>query len=191
MSKDPSFDACIFHLTDPVLGRFCETLGWLSMNGIQSSTFNGTMKPLNVSHPTQKAVIMSHTTNSAATSTPSLANVRSSDLNYSRRYLDWNRMTFAYHAVGSQDFDTFDGLRISEDINKTRTSLDLTRVYGCAPQTYCVDCAPFNSTKSIYSLVKTALVDIVINQNRPSHTKRLLFTNTAGIRFDLVQGPFT
>lgn len=189
MSKDPSFDACIFQLTYSILGRFCETLGWLSMNGIQSSTFNGTMKPLNVLHPTQKAVKPSHTTNSASTSTPSLANMRSSELNYSRRYLDWNRLTFAYHAVGSQDFDTFDGLRISEDINKTRKSLDLAKVYGCAPRTYCVDCAPFNSNISIYTLVKLALVDIVVNKTR--RNERLLFTNTAGIRFDLVQGPFT
>src|ERR1035438_10044805 len=34
-------------------GRYCETLGWLSMSGINSSTFGGSMKPRGVPNPTR------------------------------------------------------------------------------------------------------------------------------------------
>ncbi|TVY17093.1 Secreted protein [Lachnellula arida] len=156
-------------------GRYCETLGWLSMSGINSSTFNGNIKPRGVPNPTRKAT-----------------NTSTSGLVYSRRYLDWNRLTFEYHATNSQDstFDYHSGLRVSGDITDVRKKLNLTSLYGCAPATYCQSCQPFESSGNIFSLVSTALGATVINSSRSS-IPRYIILNTGSIRFDLVKGPFT
>lgn len=58
------------------------------------------------------------------------------------------------------------------------------------PFTYCISCAPFLSNGSIYSLVQVALAAEVINKSRAS-IPRYIIVDTGGIRFDLVQGPFT
>lgn len=150
------------------------------------------MTPRGVPNPTQPAVKVSSTTKTAAAKTASSTNVAPSGLLYSRRYLDWNRLTFAFHANGSQDypFDDYIGSTISDKITETRTSLNLTKVYGCAPQTWCIRCEPFESPNNIYSLVKKALKEVVISTTR-AQFPRLIFTNIGGIRYDLVQGPFT
>lgn len=172
-------------------GRYCETLGWVSMSGINSTNFKGNMKPRGVPNPTRKAVKVASASGSAAM--PSATNATSSSsFVYSRRYLDWNRRTFAYHAVGSQDstFDYGSGLRVTNAITTARKQLNLTALYGCAPQTYCVTCRPFGSNGSIFGLIPIALAATVINSSR-ADIPRLIIINTGTIRFDLVQGPFT
>lgn len=127
-------------------GRYCETLGWLSMSGIKSSNSTGNMKPRGVPNPTQKAIKVSTATGTASAGLPSAtanstANPAAfSNLVYSRRYLDWNRLTFAYHAVGSQSntFDYYNGRRLTYEITDLRKQLNLTTLYGCAPKTYCI-----------------------------------------------------
>jgi 2',3'-cyclic-nucleotide 2'-phosphodiesterase (5'-nucleotidase family) len=160
-------------------GRYCETLGWLSMSGIQSDTFNGTMKPKGLPHPTKKA------TSDNATYT----GVKPS---YARRYMDWNRLTFSFHANESQDtsFDTRKGLRITKHMTNLRKKLNLTTIFGCAPTTYCASCVPFGEEGSIFKLVQDALSLTVVNETRKD-TPRLTFVNSGSIRFDLVKGPFT
>jgi 2',3'-cyclic-nucleotide 2'-phosphodiesterase (5'-nucleotidase family) len=168
-------------------GRYCETVGWLSLSGIKSKTFHGKMKPYGVPHPTQKAVNISATT---TTSTPKVSS--SSTLLYSRRYLDWNRLTFAYHAPGSQSktFDTPKGHSISNQITSERKALNLTSLYGCAPQTYCQYCTPYGDDRNIYTLMVKALAATVVNASR-AEIPRLILIHKGNIRFDLVQGPFT
>ena len=143
-------------------GRYCETLGFLSMSGIQSTSFKGNMKPKGVPNPTQKAIkvaVPSNSTNSGgsssastlimATGTSGLGTTGTASglsatgtdkpaLVYSRRYLDWNRRTFAYHAVGSQDntFESPIGQAITNQITADRKKLNLTTLYGCAPKTW-------------------------------------------------------
>lgn len=99
----------------PHLGRYCETLGWLSMSGFNSKDSG----PAGVPNPTRKA-----TQNST------------SPFVYSRRYLDWNRRTFEYHAATlyNKSLDYHSGLAVTEDITKDRKQLNLTDVYGCVPQ---------------------------------------------------------
>ena len=163
-------------------GRYCETVGWLSMSGINSSTFKGNMKPRGVPNPTQPAV------NVTATG----GNPTKSNLLYQRRYLDFNRLTFAYHAVGSQDntFDLHSGERVTDLITTDRKALNLTALYGCAPATYCQSCKPFGAEGNIFPLLATALATTVINQSR-ADIPRLIIINTGSVRFDLVEGPFT
>ncbi|KAI4281210.1 MAG: hypothetical protein L6R38_003871 [Xanthoria sp. 2 TBL-2021] len=170
-------------------GRYCETLGWASMSGINSSTFRGNQKPRGVPNPIQKAIKVSNTTSTGATSNSTSG---PSSLVYSRRYLDWNRLTFSYHAVGSQDhtFDYHSGQRVTNEVTQARKRLNLTALYGCAPETYCQSCKPFLADGNIFSLVQTALATTVINESR-ADIPRLIIVNTGHIRFDLVKGPFT
>lgn len=156
------------------------------MSGINSSTSKGNQKPRGVPNPTRKAVKLSNVTSTATSP------FATSDLVYSRRYLDWNRLTFEYHATGSQDstFDYHSGQRVTADITQDRKQLNLTALYGCAPETYCQSCKPFGADGNIFGLLQTALAAIVVNESR-ADVPRLIIINTGSIRFDLVKGPFT
>lgn len=174
-------------------GRYCETLGWFSMSGIQSPTYKGKMNPAGVPNPTQKAINVTANATTVPVSQISDGQVQNSKaLTYFRRYLDWNRLTFEFHAVGSQasTFDVAPGPNVSTEITADRKALNLATLFGCAPQTYCISCAPFLSNGSIYSLIQVALAAEVVNTSRAS-LPRYIIVNTGGIRFDLVQGPFT
>ena len=165
-------------------GRYCETMGWVSISGINSSTYTGTQTPKGVPNPTQPA----QKVNTTATAVPDAFK----DLKFFRRYLDWNRLTMAFHAVGSQSttFSTSAGVKISTQITADRKELNLTGLYGCAPQTWCLDCSPFESETNIYTVLEKALAATVINETR-SDIARLVVLNTGSVRFDLVEGPFT
>ncbi|ORX95050.1 Metallo-dependent phosphatase-like protein, partial [Clohesyomyces aquaticus] len=80
-------------------GRYCETLGWLSVSGIKSKTCKANHNPKGVPNPTRSAIPPA-STGTASAGLPK--STTASDLRYARRYLDWNRLTFAYHAEGSQ-----------------------------------------------------------------------------------------
>lgn len=188
------------------------------MSGIRSSSFHGKLKPHGVPNPTRKAIKVLPTpsvnvtnqspvatgasnspsatdkalTQSSATNGTGHSKSTGPKLVYSRRYLDWNRLTFAYHALGSQDktFDNHRGVKVTHQITEARKTLNLTTLYGCAPKTYCQYCKPFGADGNIYGLLETALGQIVINPERAS-TPRLIIINTGSVRFDLVEGPFT
>ncbi|KAL9011806.1 MAG: hypothetical protein Q9173_003377, partial [Seirophora scorigena] len=171
------------------------------MSGINSSTFNGNQKPCGVPNPTQKAIKVSNATSIANSSVSSSATSNSSSMSnssatshlvYSRRYLDWNRLTFEYHAVGSlaSTFDLHSGQRVTTEITKARKQLNLTALYGCAPETYCQSCKPFGADGNIFSFLETALAATVVNESR-ADIPRLIIINTGTVRFDLVKGPFT
>ncbi|OJD31340.1 calcineurin-like phosphoesterase [Diplodia corticola] len=171
-------------------GRYCETLGWLSITGIegQGNSTYAAKQPEGLPAPTRPAVSVNGT---AANSTLPTSDTPSA-LRYSRRYLDWNRWTFGYHAVGSQSkpFDTQHGKAVTATITGAREQLNLSSVIGCAPQTWCIDCKPFGDPGNIYTLLKEAIATVLVNQSR-ADVPRIIFINTGSVRFDLVQGPFT
>ena len=174
-------------------GRYCETLGWVAMSGIKSSTYKGNMKPRGVPNPTQKAIKVTNATSTAsAPSTTGTGTSAFKDMVYARRYMDWNRLTFAYHAVGSQSksFDYHSGLRVSAEITEARKKLNLTTLFGCAPATYCLSCKPFGAPGNILGLAQTALSAVIVNSTRAT-TPRFVIINSGSLRFDLVEGPFT
>jgi hypothetical protein len=145
------------------------------------------MNPAGVPNPTQPAVNVAANANASQ-----ISDGCSTGLTYFRRYLDWNRLTFEFHAVGSQasTFDQSPGPSVSAYIAQERKALNLSTLFGCAPQTYCISCAPFLSNGSVYSLVQVALAAEVVNKSRAANPRYIL-ANTGSIRFDLVQGPFT
>ncbi|KAH8895009.1 phosphoprotein phosphatase [Thozetella sp. PMI_491] len=159
-------------------GRYCETLGWFSMSGFDktNSGYTGVSNPHGVPNPTHKAV--------ANSTTPWV---------YSRRYLDWNRYTFEYHAVGSNsssDFDYHSGLRVTSEITAARANLGLGKVYGCVPEFYCMTCVPFGDPLSVFTVLGDAMGTTVVSPTR-SEKARMVYCNTGGIRFDMHKGPFT
>lgn len=165
-------------------GRYCETLGWLSMSGFSAnnSAFTGTAVPSGVPNPTRKAT-----------------NTSTAPWTFARRYLDWNRLTFEYHASGSQTnfttaegsamFTTQAGSNTTTQIYNFRQELNLTSLLGCSPQLWCQSCAEFNSSGSIYSLLSEAMGTVVVNQSRADNA-RVSIINTGSVRFDLHKGPF-
>ncbi|KAI0874158.1 ser/Thr protein phosphatase family [Hypoxylon argillaceum] len=159
-------------------GRYCETLGWVSMSGFttENSGFNGIFpNPAGVPNPTRKAT-----------------NTSTAPWVYSRRYLDWNRLTFAYHAETWYDhtFDYDNGRATTADITAYREQLNLKELYGCVPENYCLTCVPFDSPSNIFPLLAEALAEVVVNEDRQD-VARYIISNTGGIRFDMYKGPFT
>lgn len=177
-------------------GRYCETLGWVAVSGIQSSTCKAPHNPKGVPNPTRKAVPSkpAQSTGTATVSAIVLPTSKTpSTLRYARRYLDWNRLTFNYHAKGSQpytSFDTPEGRLTTSEITTARAKLNLTDLYGCAPATYCQYCKPFLAEGNIFRLLQTALSTVVVNETRKD-IPRLIIINTGSVRFDLPKGPFT
>jgi hypothetical protein len=172
------------------VGRYCETLGWLAMSGIKSSNCTAS-NPKGVPNPTRCAIPLASTGTASVSLLPS--STTPSDLRYARRYLDWNRQTFAYHAEGSQQYTTFDtskGLSVTSEIERQRTKLNITDLFGCAPQTYCQYCKPFLADGNLFQLLQTALSTVVVNETRKDNP-RLIIINTGSVRFDLAKGPFT
>ncbi|ELR06839.1 hypothetical protein VC83_09396 [Pseudogymnoascus destructans] len=194
-------------------GRYCETVGWMAISGIESKNYYGASLPAGVSHPTKSAYDKPTSTSTATSSKTSTAATKQenkvtpvhpehpkhpdhpgkpSGYRFARRYLDWNRLTFAFHAENSQDksFDLRQGVDITNHITDTRKKLNMTSLYGCAPQTWCMSCLPFGSPGNIYTLLSKALAAVIINPDR-STIPRIVIANTGSVRFDLVQGPFT
>lgn len=179
-------------------GRYCETVGWVAISGINSSS--GTWpasRPVGLPHPTQYAVKV-NSTSANSTSSVAPASPTPTGLTYFRSYLDWNRRTFMYHtnvthpsSFGSAlPFDTPKGVAVTNVITSNRTALNLSALYGCAPQSWCQTCAPFNSPNNLFTLLSTALVATVVNPAR-STVPRMIILNTGSVRYDLIQGPFT
>ena len=155
-------------------GRYCETLGWMSINNFKAKSGKQAKTPRGV--PIAKRPAINGTSSRTA-------------LHYSRRYMDWNRATFTYHTQPGR-FDTQLGKQVTNEIWKARHGLNLTQKYGCIPETYCLNCVPQTDKKSIYTVILDALKETVVNQERKNNP-RIIISNTGGIRFDLVKGPFT
>lgn len=178
-------------LSHYLTGRYCETLGWLAISGINASPCAPIKNPKGVPNPTRSAIPPSSTGTISASHLPT--STTPSSLRYARRYLDWNRKTFAYHAAKSQKytaFDTHKGEKVTSEITADRKELNLTSLYGCAPATYCQYCKPFMAEGNIFKLLQTALATVVVNETRKDNP-RLIIINTGSVRFDLAKGPFT
>ena len=158
-------------------GRYCETLGWVSMSGFnkKNSGYCGVDKPHGVKLASRPATPKSK-----------------SGFVYSRRYLDWNRNTFIYHSNNDpKTYDYHSGERVSKELTDVREELKLGEVFGCAPQSWCMTCVPFTNSSNIFpGVIVPAVKKIVVSPDRKDKA-RIILGNTGGIRFDLPKGPFT
>ncbi|KZP12981.1 Metallo-dependent phosphatase, partial [Athelia psychrophila] len=108
-------------------GRYMETVGWLSMDFDKSAKKGG--------------------------GSGSGKSNGTGPLNFSRRYLDPNRVTFEYHAgISNRTFDTPLGRLITSGLNKLAASFDLSFLFGTAPQDYTLSRSPYPSDNSVLTL---------------------------------------
>ncbi|KAI7121405.1 hypothetical protein KC324_g18330, partial [Hortaea werneckii] len=184
-------------------GRYLETIGFLSMKGLKGGggrKENGDVEVQN-GHDTEE----SEETTSSPT-TPTRRTKKS--LQYNRMYIDNNLHSFHHHTkTNSTTFPTEHGRNVSAQIEHARHTLNLNQTFGCVPQTYWLNRAPYPSNTSLLSLLADRILPESFaaystitspTANNPSNHHHhqnqrpsIILTNTGALRFDLFQGPFT
>ncbi|KAG0266846.1 hypothetical protein BG011_000461 [Mortierella polycephala] len=143
-------------------GRYLETVGWLSVQGIHDQACR-----------VKTACI-------------------GKNLTATRRYLDNNRHSFKTHALAHprQKFDTWKGHKITNEIATLRGSLKLTTVLGCAPQAYYISRYPVTDSRSAYHLVANEILPFyAVDKSRPNPS--VVFIHAHALRFDILKGTFS
>ncbi|KAH8816805.1 Metallo-dependent phosphatase-like protein [Xylogone sp. PMI_703] len=145
-------------------GRYMETIGWMSIDGIKGNTTK--QEPKDGSN--------------------------TASLKFKRRYIDNNLFGYYYHTgLNATTFPTEHGKNVSAMIHHGRKALALDYNYGCAPKDFWVNRAPYPSNDSAFTWLETEVFpDMVVNTKR-ADVPRLAIMNTGGIRFDIFMGAFT
>ncbi|KAA1121570.1 hypothetical protein PGTUg99_032438 [Puccinia graminis f. sp. tritici] len=110
--------------------------------------------------------------------------------NFSRRYLDANRLTYQFHA-GDQ-FDTIEGVQTTERLTKAAQEFDIDRKFGVAPHSYYGYRVPPTSDESLGYLFtgpEGVLQTVVKDPGRKN--PMLAFVHSTSLRADLYAGNFT
>ncbi|KAI7201783.1 calcineurin-like phosphoesterase, partial [Hortaea werneckii] len=186
-------------------GRYLETIGFLSMKGLKGGKKDGDVEAQN-EHDTEKS---EETISSPKT--PTRRTKKS--LQYNRMYIDNNLHSFHHHTnTNSTTFPTEHGRNVSAQIEHARHTLNLNQTFGCVPQTYWLNRAPYPSNTSLLSLLADRILpesfasfntttssttnNAETNPSNSHHHHQnqkpsIILTNTGALRFDLFQGPFT
>ncbi|KAJ6532285.1 Metallo-dependent phosphatase-like protein [Mycena vulgaris] len=115
------------------------------------------------------------------------------DLNFSRRYLDANLVTYQYHTNRTNlTFGTAEGRNITEGLLKLAERFGLGFQYGIAPRDYSMTRAPYPSIDSILTLIVEEATPTVLALNTSrAGIPSLLIISSGSQRFDIFKGPFT
>jgi hypothetical protein len=145
-------------------GRYMETIGWMSIEGIKGS---------------------------GKSEEPKGIEPRAS-LSFKRRYIDNNLFGYHYHTgLNKTSFPTKKGLEASAAIYEARKALDLDYTFGCAPKDLWMNRAPYPGNDSVFTWLETEVIpDIAVNPERKDIPTLAIF-NTGTIRFDIFKGAFT
>ncbi|PNY25991.1 Uncharacterized protein TCAP_04074 [Tolypocladium capitatum] len=153
-----SYDSQSFAMAS---GRYLETIGWMSIDGIQQKS-----SPEDASAEAWLTFSRKYIDN-----------------NLYGMYHHTGR--------NETNFVTPHGERVSRMIASARKALSMDHSYGCAPRDLWVDRAKYPSNESIFSWIQDeVLPDVVVNEERKDKP-RLAIVNTGGVRFDIFKGPFT
>lgn len=167
-------------------GRYCETVGWTTIDGL----------PANVT----RAKSPMGEGNIKITKAAPLPNLNftpptSSDISYTRQYLDFNRPTFEKHTASlGGGFNSSYGQGISSQITSSfHTIPNLTDLIGCAPDSYYQTRYPLGSPNNLYTWLTTKVFPAVVaaDGRNTSEYPRIILTNTGIYRYDILKGPFT
>ncbi|KAJ7681208.1 Metallo-dependent phosphatase-like protein [Mycena rosella] len=114
-------------------------------------------------------------------------------LNFSRRYLDANLVTYQYHTNRTNlTFGTAEGRNITEGLRKLEERFGLGFQYGTAPRDYTMTRAPYPSNDSILTLIVEEATPTVLAMNTSRKgIPSLLIISSGSQRFDIYKGPFT
>lgn len=144
-------------------GRYFETIGWTSASDVLPCLRAHFLLGMNLS-----------------TDGPS----------FDRRYLDQNRVSYAFHA--GEDFDTSEGIATSRRILDASRAFNISYAYGTAPRSFYASRVRPDSPSSLLGLLSgpDGVLDTVVrNPSRPGPP--LVAINTGGIRADVFKGVFT
>ncbi|KAF5375570.1 hypothetical protein D9615_009214 [Tricholomella constricta] len=114
-------------------------------------------------------------------------------IDFSRRYLDANRITYEYHTGLKQtNFDTSLGKSITVGLLALAKKFNLGYFYGTAPRDYTLTQDPYPSTGSALSLFIANAVPYALAQNNPrAKIPNFIIANSGSQRFDIYSGSFT
>lgn len=163
-------------------GRYCETVGWMSVDGLPTNVTRAKSPQGSGTKITQKP-----------SAVPGVTPNLNSTLSFTRQYLDFNRFSFEHHtSTTEQTFNTSYGQGISEDITDSVEEIpELTDKLGCSPGNFYLDRFPLTSNQSLFNYLTTVVFpQVVVDPNR-TDVPRIILTNTGGFRYDLLKGPFT
>ncbi|KAI7076914.1 calcineurin-like phosphoesterase, partial [Hortaea werneckii] len=185
-------------------GRYLETIGFLSMQGLKGGGSGHEEGDVATEEDEQEDGEKKEATASTQRTKKSIQ--------YSRMYIDNNLHSFHHHSNTTSDtFPTEHGRNVSAQIEHARQTLNLNQTYGCVPQTYWLNRAPYPSNNSLLSLLADRILpesfasynnpvspsakNADINPNTANHhddrKPSIILTNTGALRFDLFEGPFT
>ncbi len=145
-------------------GRYLETIGWLSIEGIKGK--GKKKEPKGVTAQSTYTV--------------------------RRRYIDNNLFGFLHHTgLNESTFPTEKGKNVSAFIHSARKVLKLDYNFGCAPKDLWLNRAPYPSNDSLLTWLETEVIpDITYNKDRKS-LPTLAITNSGAMRFDIFKGSFS
>ncbi|KJA28838.1 hypothetical protein HYPSUDRAFT_33230 [Hypholoma sublateritium FD-334 SS-4] len=115
------------------------------------------------------------------------------NLTFNRRYIDPNVVSYEFHTnTNSRNFNTAQGLSITQGLNKLASKFDLSFLFGTAPHDFTLSRSPYPSNDSLLTLfAQNAMpVALAINNTRAS-IPNVMITNSGSQRFDVYAGPFT
>lgn len=122
----------------------------------------------------------------------SIDDVRSSNPQFNRRYIDFNLISLYHHTgLNESTFPTEHGKETTRQIAMARKALDLDYTYGCAPKDLWLNRAPYPSEDSVYSWLEEQVFPDTLRDEQRKDTPALAIINTGAIRFDIFKGPFT
>ncbi|KAK9446780.1 Metallo-dependent phosphatase-like protein [Limtongia smithiae] len=146
-------------------GRFLETVGWVSISGIEPGKSEDEAdydKPLKYSR-------------------------RYLDFNpYSLSYQ--SNTTLGEHGT----FGTENGKKISKILDDTRQMLNLSYPFGCVPTDYLLEKAQYPGPNSLLTLLEEHVLELLESDDPSLHdNSRLIFINSGSLRYDMYAGIFT
>lgn len=146
-------------------GRYMETIGWMSIQGIGSNpadqTHGGELK-------------------------------KRGGMTFQRRYIDNNLFGYHYHTgLDEKTFPTEHGKNVSSMIQSARKALKLDHSFGCAPRDLWLSRAPYPSENNIFTWLEKEVLPAVVKNEKRKDIPTLAITNTGTLRFDIFKGAFT
>lgn len=146
-------------------GRYCETVGWLSISHIPNTT----------------------TINTTKLKPPAFSRTY---IDFNRFSFTHHSHSLPHPPPSTDTFDTPHGLLLSSTITTYRHALHLDRLYGCIPSDYYLTRVPSTDPTSIYSLLQTRILPDLVRSPARRGIPTVVLINTGCIRFDLLKGRF-
>ncbi|KAF7955785.1 hypothetical protein EAE96_004708 [Botrytis aclada] len=155
-------------------GRYMETVGWMSIEGIKLKE-------------KEKMPQEEHTSSAQATEV-----AERTSMSFHRRYIDNNLFGYHFHTgLNETTFPTEHGKNVSNSIAKARKALNLDHNFGCAPKDLWMSRAKYPSKDSLFSWLGDEVMPDVVSRFDRKDVPTIAITNTGAMRFDIFKGPFT